>query len=285
MYTSAQRQYLAFCHRLALNPLPASEDSLILFVTELAQTRAPSTVRSYLAGVRHLHIIHGLANPLANTLRLDLVCKGIQRLKPRCSQPRLPITPLILRQIKHNLQPLSDFDNAMVWAAACLAFFAFLRSGEFCSSALSLTDVAVDSHSNPTALAVSINRSKTDQFGQGIKIYLSKTDSDLCPVSAMVAYLRMRHRPDGPLFLTKEGRPLSRQFFVSRIQSSLVRAGIDPSSYKSHSFRIGAATTAAALGLSDSLIKSLGRWSSEAFQTYLKIPRVQLATITKSLAA
>ena len=50
MYTSAQRQYLAFCHRLALNPLPASEDSLILFVTELAQTRAPSTVSFILSG-------------------------------------------------------------------------------------------------------------------------------------------------------------------------------------------------------------------------------------------
>jgi hypothetical protein len=80
VYLSAHRGYLLFCQHLNLQPLPATEDTLILYVTELAQTRAHSTIKTYLAGVRHLHVINGLGNPLEGKLKLNLVLKGI---KPR----------------------------------------------------------------------------------------------------------------------------------------------------------------------------------------------------------
>ena len=47
--------------------------------------------------------------------------------------------------------------------------------------------------------------------------------------------------------------------------------------YCGRSLRIGAATTAAAKGLEDSIIKTLGRWESVAYLQYVKIPRQQLA--------
>ncbi len=247
-------------------------------MTELAQSRAHSTIRSYLSGVRHLHIIHGHKNPLQDSPRLHLVCKGIQRIKPKSSQPRLPVTPLILRLLKQQLQPLDDFDNAMIWAAACAAFFGFLRSAEFCFSALLLSDVAIDNREHPTTLSLFIKCSKTDQFHQGTNIYLSKTD--LCPVAAITEYLTLSQQPDGPLFISQQGVPLTREVFITKVQAALSRAGVNPDFYKSHSFRIGAATTAAAQGINDS---TMGRWSSDAFQAYIKIPRQDFAEITKSL--
>ena len=44
-------------------------------------------------------------------------------------------------------------------------------------------------------------------------------------------------------------------------------------------------TTAAACGLSAELIKTLGRWKSCAYQLYVRLPKSQLAGISKTLAA
>ena len=45
--------------------------------------------------------------------------------------------------------------------------------------------------------------------------------------------------------------------------------------YSGYSFSIGAATAAAAAGVEDSLIKTLGRWESSIYQTYVRVPRDQ----------
>ena len=82
----------------------------------------------------------------------------------------------------------------------------------------------------------------------------------------------------------EDGRLLTRARFVQAIRTGLKEAGIDDSKYCSHSFRIGAATTAAAVGIEDSVIKTLGRWESLAYLQYIKIPRDQLAGYTKKLA-
>ena len=49
-------------------------------------------------------------------------------------------------------------------------------------------------------------------------------------------------------------------------------AGLDDSNYNTHSFRIGATTTAKAMGIADVHIQLLGRWRSSAYQDYIKMP-------------
>ena len=130
-----------------------------------------------------------------------------------------------------------------------------------------------------------IKASKANPFLQGVLVYVGRTNKPLCPVSAVLAYMVMRGKAPGPLFIFQDGKPLSRPRFVTEIKRALSAAGIDLKPYSGHSFRIDAATTATKQGVEDSTIKMRGRWKSSAYQCYIKTPREQLVSISKKLLA
>ena len=70
---------------------------------------------------------------------------------------------------------------------------------------------------------------------------------------------------------------------MSEIRAALQAAGVPDSGYSGHSFRIGAATTAALNGVPDSLIKTMGRWQSSAYTLYIRTPRETLCSVARAL--
>ena len=66
--------------------------------------------------------------------------------------------------------------------------------------------------------------------------------------------------------------PITRSFIVGQLNRTLRVCNLDPALYKSHSFRISAATWATPKGFSDSQIRQLGRWKSNAFLKYIRVP-------------
>ena len=92
----------------------------------------------------------------------------------------------------------------------------------------------------------------------------------------MTQFLKLRlslnMSKDSPLFIKADGKPLTRVEFVDFVRSILESMGPNSSSYAGHSFRIGGATAAAAAHIPDHLIKSMGRWSSDCYQTYIRTP-------------
>ncbi len=162
-----------------------------------------------------------------------------------------------------------------------------MRSGEFtCASLthfqdhmLSPRDISVDSQTQPSVISVLFRRSKTDTFGRGMSVFMGQTSHT---VAAILGYLAQRGVAHGPLFIHTDGSTLSRQRLVTVIRSALQSQGVDSSvlsAITGHSFRIGAATTAARAGMQDSTIQSLGRWRSSTFLRYIRTPGRQLAAV------
>ena len=249
-------------------------------------------MRVYLSAIRALHVSEGFPDPFLNLPRIPLVIKGLRRTKSGDKRPeKLPISSFVLQTLKLQLD-LEKFDDVMFWAACCTAFFGFLRAAEFtvpnsgfCSNLhLSVSDVSVDKTPVPNMAIVHLARSKTDQYGKGCSVILARSDSALCPVTALMTYLRLRGMTPGPLFIYSDGAPLSKCRLNKRLQHVLSAAGWQ-GRFTLHSFRVGAASTAASLGFPDHLIKALGRWSSEAYQVYIKLPQNRLVSASRSLAS
>ncbi|CAH3143535.1 unnamed protein product, partial [Porites evermanni] len=117
------------------------------------------------------------------------------------------------------------YNHTILWAACCLGFFGFLRTGEFTVNSpfnpdihLAVSDVQADSLVNPSSFRIHIKCSKTDPFCQGCNIYIGAGKRDLCPVHALTQYLHGRGSTPGQLFLLSDGTPLHRQWLTSNIQ-------------------------------------------------------------------
>ena len=133
-------------------------------------------------------------------------------------------------------------------------------------------------------IKVHLKVSKCDQFDQGVDVFVGRTEDDLCPVVAVLNYIVQRGEQPGPFFHFSNHTPLTKARFTTKVCDALAAVGVDRTSYSGHSFRIGAATTAAMAGVADSVIQALGRWSSAAFLGYIRTPREQLAGVTRALA-
>ena len=299
-YSTAMKRFHMFCTKFSLStPFPLSEYTLCCFAAYLAdEGLAPQTAKTYLSAVRNMQLLFGLPDPRDHSSlpMLKRVLAGISRARLSCQitpRVRLPITGSILTRIHSALLQSSHLDRLLIWAVASLAFFGFFRLGELLvespemynpSTSLSWGDVAVDNRSSPSMVKVHLKRSKCDQFGRGIDVIVGRTNTPICPVSATLAYIIHRQDSPGPFFITNQTAPVTKGWLVRQIRSILSSLGLPQNDYAGHSFRIGAATTAALAGIEDSTIQALGRWQSAAFLQYIRMPREQLAAMSQRLA-
>ena len=302
-YKSGIKKFQGFCaaHNIT-SPFPISQSLLCYYITYLAKlSLSPATIKVYLSALRHSQVALGLPAPDRSSMpMLKLVQRGIERTRASTGlnpsrPPRLPITPAILLGIHQYWAPRrSDVDYIMLWAACSTAFFGFFRLGELTvpsdtafdpSRHLSPADVSIDSRDSPSLVRLFLKASKTDQLREGVPIFLYKANSPLCPVAALTAYIAVRGQTPGPFFRFQDSRPLTQDRFIAPVRDALLYLGLHSANYSCHSFRIGAATTAAERGIEDSTIQALGRWRSDAFRAYVRIPRENLAVIASVMGA
>ena len=252
---------------------------LALFISYLcARKLAPSTIMSYISAIGYAHKMKGFADPTkAFLIRKLLTAVG----RNKSSDIRLPIT----RQVLHELVESLVHTNSSAWqrtlfkAMFLVAFYGFFRLGELAikgpssvSVVLQYSDIQFLSlDSTVQKVKITISHYKHNAANRPCEIIIDRqSEESFCPVQSMIDYCRIRGKQPGSLFCYADMRAVTITKFNIELQRSLAFCGLDSGRYKSHSFRIGAASYAAEQGLSDAQIRSLGRWKSDAFKLYIR---------------
>ena len=212
-------------------PLPLSERDVLIFIGHsIRKGNKVGTIRSYLAGLKKLHLSQGFKNFECYTPIVKEVLEGHENktkmpkagklpVRKFGSKYRLPCTPTILKLIKLELKhsEFSSDEKIFTWAASSLSFFGALRSGELlCSEerefvawdALLQSDVEICDPDNTgkESVTIRIKNSKTKK-GQAEIVTIYATQDMLCPVSAIRKVLEItKNNPkDVPLFCDSKG--------------------------------------------------------------------------------
>ena len=272
--------FLSATFHYATVTLPVSPSMLALFIAFLFEKNyAPSTVNTYISAIGYSHKFYNFHNP-SKVFFIVQMLKGYNKIGFRLDN-RLPVTLPILHKLLHSIPSVvdSDYNVALFKAMFSLAFFAFLRIGEITTDSspkhnitLQLDQLAfsVDSSNVDIALKLTFRDYKHSYNQPRFTLNIEKQNV-FCPVTLIRQYLNLRGYNPGPIFISLSRQPISRDFFCQLLNRTLTYCNLDPSRYKGHSFRIGAATHAAEQGLADAQIRSLGRWKSNAFLKYIRV--------------
>ncbi|XP_078533901.1 integrase/recombinase xerD homolog [Lissotriton helveticus] len=218
--------------------------------------------------------------------------KGWARVMPKLADQRAPIDYETLKNMLDALPTVthSAYEAALFSVTFSLAFFGAFRIGELVarskkevnSRALLMEDIRLTAES----VEILLQSSKTDQIGKGRNISLQRLGNDkYCPVALLATYLSCRPHNDGLLLIHSDCSPVTKYQVDHVMQGCLFLAGYTAkgAKFSSHSFRIGAATTAFRVGLPAEAIKKVGRWQSNCYRRYVR-PMRAISPVSRHMA-
>ena len=248
-YRTHMKSYMDFCDQISVPPLPATSETLQLYVTYLAKVKCFKfcSNQQYLNIIPHMHKLCDLPDPIPQDYQLKYLLMGVKRELGTAQSPVDTATPSHLLRIRSLLDCSSIADLAF-WCACLIAFYGLLRPG----------NVAITGRFEPSkhvrridlmpcswGYLLCLRHTKTIQFREReLHVILPHVNGVLCPATALQAYLHLTRGADllGPLLLTGTASPLTYTIFRQKLHSILNQAGIDDSNIKGHSLRRGGAT-------------------------------------------
>ncbi|VDI80146.1 Hypothetical predicted protein [Mytilus galloprovincialis] len=263
-----------------VQPFPSTSIMIAHFISFLfLKNYQPSTIASYISAISFVHKLNFWSDP-TDSFFIKKIIKGAQNLRSS-SDNRLPITKEILSKLVAAIPVVvqSPYNQILLRAMMSLAFYCFLRIGEMAvksesrkNNVIQLSDLNIEFENKVSKRMTVTMRNYKHSDMQPKTISIDKNTSNIaCPVMAMSSYLNLVKHNSGPLFQFPCGTPVSYAFFSASLKAVLNFVGLNTQLYKGHSFRIGAATSAAAKGVSLEVIQQMGRWKSNAVKNYIRL--------------
>lgn len=264
-YKSYIKKFNEFLVRIKKPCYPASNDTVCLFVTLLAESKYNfSTILVAVSAVRAVHILYSHPNPTAGD-RISLLLKGIRRNCGKAKDKKYPITVNIMQKFWSNCK--EDL-GLKLWTSFSLAFCGLLRKSELLR--LKWKNIQIE---GDNLVWITIDYSKTDQFGVSTKLPLACIcDLPWCPLHTTLLYFKVvKNGIFGPKDKNSVLFDISYSNLLKVLRFCLDKIGEPSKVYGLHSFRRGGAQLLRQCNLSTNIIQESGRWASNSYMEYLKM--------------
>lgn len=267
-YSTGARDYIRFCtsHNLSLDPTPSTLSRYIAYTSKHIASGP-----KYLTGARHyLKQLYPSFDESRSNPLVQATIRGSKKVRADPVKRKPPLRTSHILQF-YELRHLS-YNHLLFATIISCAFYGCHRIGELTvPNQKSLFDwkKIIKRASLKLELAQAgyhLPYHKSDPFYQGTDI-LFCSQKIANPVSLLKEYTTARDKLHGArpaLFICEDGSLPNRAWFESMFYAVVSRE------FGGHSARAGGATFYSGLGLDESIIMALGRWSSTAWKIYIR---------------
>ena len=273
-YKSDFRDFNSFCIKHNLKSLPSNPDTISLYLTNLSQLNLKtSTLRRRLVSIGVIHKLKGCYLDTKHPIIIENLM-GIKRIKGSIQKAK---KPLLINHLKLIINIINELKIEEVKKFRDKTIILVGFGGGFRRSELISIDYD-DLEFVPEGVKITIKKSKTDQFGEGMLKGLPYFENKTyCPVLNLKKWLEISNIKSGPIFrrffkgsLLTENR-LSDQSVALLIKEYLNLAGIENKNFAGHSLRSGFATVAAENGADErSIMAMTGHKTTQMVRRYIR---------------
>ena len=272
-YKSDFKDFGVFCVKHGFNSMPTEPKVVSLYLTYLSGHSKISTIRRRLVSIGIVHKLKGHYLDTKHPVIIENLM-GIKRKKGSIQIGKKPILINHLKQIINVIdeQKIEKIKKLRNRTLILIGFGGGFRRTELISIDHEDIDFVEE------GVKITLRRSKTDQFGEGLVKGLPYfTNEKYCPVTSLKNWLNLSKIKNGPIFrrfargsiLT--GNRLTDQSVVLIIKDCLKLAGIENQNFSGHSLRSGFATAAAEAGADErSIMAMTGHKTTQMVRRYIK---------------
>ena len=279
-YRADLRDFTRFCEAHGLQPMPATPETLALYIADRSQPgndgRKPhkaSTIRRRVAAISTLHKIAGHASPAAHEM-ITKALQGLVNILGNEARKKKAATADVLRLMLDSMPPGDGTPAGDLRAARDRAILLLGYAGGFRRSELSAVRVE-DVSFEPSGLRVRLLGSKTDKAQRGRTVGISRWKGERCPVRAMRAWLDMAGIREGPIFrgILNSGKlretPITGMSIATIWKKAAAAAGLNRDDFAGHSARRGHITEAYLRGVPETkIMRTTGHTSTDTLRSY-----------------
>ncbi len=272
-YKSDFRDFGAFCVKHGFDSLPTEPKIISLYLTHLSKSSKISTLRRRLVSISVIHRLKGHYLDTKHPIIIENLM-GIRRVKGSIQKGKKPI---LINDLKSIINVIDDQEAEEIKKIRDKTILLVGFGGGFRRTELISIDHE-DLEFVQEGVKITIKRSKTDQFGEGmIKGLPYFTNEKYCPVINLKRWIELSNIKSGPIFRrfakgsVLTNNRLTDQSVVLIIKDYLNLAGIENKNYSGHSLRSGFATVAAESGADErSIMAMTGHKTTQMVRRYIR---------------